>query len=343
MGGRFFLHAVNVHCGGGLTLLQSVLSELPNQSCLLLDSRFPMSNNMLKRFEIYRIKATLFHRFQAERLLQKEVKDGDTVLCFGNLPPLFKLKARVSLFIQNRYLLESSNVISHMPFKVFLRLGLEKAWLHYCYKNVHQIIVQTPSMKSLALKKFASSVKVAPFVTERESAGSSFKHDALDGTYEFIYIASGDVHKNHKNLLDAWVCLAQEGFFPELCLTIDEYLFPSLIELIAKYTSQYGLRVDNLGVLTHGEVMELYRKSKVLIFPSLLESFGLPLLEAKAAGLKVVASELDYVRDLLDPDESFDPCSPVSIARAVKRLLNLECAQCELLSAKDFLSVVEEA
>ena len=57
------------------------------------------------------------------------------------------------------------------------------------------------------------------------------------------------------------------------------------------------------------------------IYPSTLESFGLPLLEARAAGLPIITGELDYVRDIVDPDETFDPNSPLSMARAVKRFL----------------------
>ncbi|MGH8848481.1 MAG: glycosyltransferase, partial [Polaromonas sp.] len=35
----------------------------------------------------------------------------------------------------------------------------------------------------------------------------------------------------------------------------------------------------------------------------------------------ILASELDYVRDVCSPVQTFDPASPVSIARAVKRFL----------------------
>ncbi len=58
-----------------------------------------------------------------------------------------------------------------------------------------------------------------------------------------------------------------------------------------------------------------------LIFPSKTESLGLPLIEAASAGLPIIASELDFVRDVCVPNETFDPYSSTSISRAVKRLL----------------------
>jgi glycosyltransferase involved in cell wall biosynthesis len=99
-----------------------------------------------------------------------------------------------------------------------------------------------------------------------------------------------------------------------------------------------GLKIYNVGVLSHDDVLLLYKKSGALIFPSKLESLGLPLIEARRAGLAILASELDYVRDVLDPDEVFDPDSPVSIARAVKRFLGIEQPPLPLVSAKQFFA-----
>ena len=51
----------------------------------------------------------------------------------------------------------------------------------------------------------------------------------------------------------------------------------------------------------------------------------------------MLASELDYVRDVVDPEESFDPASPVSIARAVKRFLGIPEPALPLRDAETFV------
>ena len=61
------------------------------------------------------------------------------------------------------------------------------------------------------------------------------------------------------------------------------------------------------------------------------------MIEARQAGLPVLASELDYVRDVLDPEQTFNPESPLSIARAVKRFLGLNESSLPLLDATLFL------
>jgi glycosyltransferase involved in cell wall biosynthesis len=63
----------------------------------------------------------------------------------------------------------------------------------------------------------------------------------------------------------------------------------------------------------------------------------LPLLEAARARLPIVAAERDYVRDIVTPAETFDPESPVSIARAVRRFLRCPEEPMFVMSASEFL------
>lgn len=334
----FILHAVNVHGGGGLTLLKSLVNVLPSRSKLILDERMPLSNDELSQFFVYRIKPTLWGRFKAELLLKRLALDSDTVLCFGNLPPMFRLRAKVLLFIQNRYLVEPS-LLSSTAFKLRLRLTIEHFWLSFFQRNINEAVVQTPSMQALSCNYISAPVVIAPFV-----AKSNLDVDLTEASkckeYNFIYVASGEPHKNHQRLLDAWVELARQGLYPSLCLTLNDKQFPRLVECFAIKKKQYNLRIDNQGLVVGNETLELYKHAEALIFPSTLESFGLPLIEAKNAGLKIVASELDYVRDILAPDESFDPQSAISIARAVKRLMKLELEKLDLLSAKEFITLL---
>jgi glycosyltransferase involved in cell wall biosynthesis len=95
-----------------------------------------------------------------------------------------------------------------------------------------------------------------------------------------------------------------------------------------------------MGSLSHGDVLKLYKDMGALIYPSTFESFGLPLIEARQAGLPVLASELDYVRDVIDPEQSFDPYSATSIARAVKRFMAVDELLLPLLDAKGFLDKI---
>lgn len=336
---RLILHAPNVHSGGGLTLLKVLIEVLPKGAYLIVDERLPITNDELLGFEVYRIKPTLWSRFKAEVLLKRLSSEVANVLCFGNLPPLFCLKSKVFLYIQNRYLVDPQS-ISFVPFKLWLRLTMECFWLRFFERNANHVFVQTASMKALTDKYVSAQVTIAPFAKKTNLLVDYDSAISASKKYDFVYVASGDSHKNHKNLVAAWVRLARDGLFPSLCLTVDSLAFPEITALIESKIHEYGLKIDNLGLVAPEDVMEIYKKSDTLIFPSTLESFGLPLIEAKNAGLKIIASELDYVRDILDPDETFDPYSSISIVRAIERFLKKEREEFNVLDAQDFINFI---
>ncbi len=153
----------------------------------------------------------------------------------------------------------------------------------------------------------------------------------------FLYVASGEPHKNHKNLLYAWRYLAEQGIRPKLVLTVDRFVYSRLCDFIEFVKGENNLDIQNIGKLSGDKLEEVYGGSTALIYPSTMESFGLPLIEARQSGLPIIAAELDYVRDLIDPEETFNPNSPRSIARAVKRFLGIPEREVDLIDASEFL------
>jgi len=131
--------------------------------------------------------------------------------------------------------------------------------------------------------------------------------------------------------------LAEEQLYPSLNLTLDRQIFTDLCTWIEQQIAQHQLKISNKGDLPREAVTQLYGRVNAMIYPSTFESFGLPLIEARQAGLPILASELDYVRDVIDPEESFDPKSPLSIARAVKRFMLKAEQPLPLQNAEDFL------
>jgi len=339
---KLVIHAVNIHQGGGRELLNSLLNTFPFQFEIiaLLDTRMKTQYCIHERLKLIHFKPTLFERFKAERWLKKHVCSEDLVLCFGNLPPIYKLKGCTVVFLQNRYLIENIS-LNGFSFRVRLRLAIERLWLSMRLWNADEFVVQTPTMKIFMeiMTRGRIPVSVLPFVSDPSGYSRSLPQTKYNKfiDIDFLYVASGEPHKNHRRLIAAWRLLAKEGLYPSLCLTLDETHFPELIRLIDEMRYRFGLKVTNAGRVPHHDVLELYKKSMALIYPTTFESFGLPLIEARQAGLPVLASELDYVRDVIDPEQTFDPESAVSIARAVKRFLALQEQPLPLQDAARFI------
>lgn len=340
-----FVHATNVHVGGGRSLLNALLLSLPNDLTVvaLLDARMKTADELPHNLQVKRVESSILRRFLAEWWLARSVKKNDVVLCFGNLPPLFRLHGRAVVFVQNRYLIDQVNLGS-FQFKTRLRLKIERFWFSLKASNAHAFIVQTPSMqKVIELSGLIGSkpVYVLPFLNISQNYQRTLsKSIHAERSQDFIYVASGEPHKNHYILIEAWCQLAHEGYFPSLWLTLDEKDNADLCVWINQKKAQASLRIENLGGCSHDEIKQLYTQAKALIYPSIFESFGIPLIEARQAGLAILASELDFVRDVLDPEEAFDPQSSVSIARAVKRFMGWDEKALPLLDAASFLQTL---
>ena len=321
--GRLLLYAPNVHTGGGRILLEALLAAWPQGLPLRawFDERARSSLHVPETAQVDWVGARVTSRLAGELALRKAAREGDTILCFHGLPPLLKNPALIEVFVQNRLHLGQMPLTS-FSWRTRQRLRFEQAVCRLRRHLVHRYWVQTPSM-ARALQQWwgddltSLSAQVLPFVPLLSAAACA---EDTRPRYDFVYIADGEAHKNHRRLVEAWVHLARQGLRPSLALTLSAR-DQVLAHWIAEQCQAHDLKIHQLGSMSHQSALALYRHAQALIFPSLGESFGLPLLEAKAQGCAILASELDFVRDVCEPVETFDPQSPVSIARAVRRFL----------------------
>lgn len=344
---KLFIHATNIHQGGGRALLDALIQAIPSEqeTLLNLDERMPISNGLGPNVSVKRSSPTVVHRWLAEKWLADNATKEDVVLCLGNLQPLFRLRAYTVVFVQNRYLIDDVKMQGFTR-RTRLRLTAERLWFSVRMANADEFVVQTPTMKCLLEGKITGRVPVRtmPFVETplgyMRELGSPQRR--TDSEFDFAYVATGEPHKNHRRLIDAWCLLAEEMLYPTLCVTLDSVRYCALCADIESMIPLKGIKVINMGELPHTDVLKLYASVGALIYPSVFESFGLPLIEARQAGLPILASELDYVRDVVDPEQSFNPESPRSIAAAVKRFLGITEPGLALLDAQEFISCVME-
>jgi glycosyltransferase involved in cell wall biosynthesis len=86
-----------------------------------------------------------------------------------------------------------------------------------------------------------------------------------------------------------------------------------------------GLRdaVDFPGWIPRADLLDLFARAWALVYPSLFEGFGLPVVEAMAAGVPVACSGIEPMRSISgDAALHFDPSRSASITAAILRLLD---------------------
>ena len=106
MSRSLYIFAPQVHQGGGAVLLKSLLKvPITGFDCnVIVDKRLLLDESVLKIWNVKVIHSNLRGRLQCEKWLAKVVKDRDQVLYFSSLPPLKKMKGKVYVFLQNKYL-----------------------------------------------------------------------------------------------------------------------------------------------------------------------------------------------------------------------------------------------
>ncbi len=84
--------------------------------------------------------------------------------------------------------------------------------------------------------------------------------------------------------------------------------------------------------LDNENLVKLYNSSEALLFPSLYEGFGMPIIEAMASGTPVITSNLWSMKELAEGYGILvDPNDPIDIAEKTCKLLSSESLRKELI------------
>lgn len=166
----------------------------------------------------------------------------------------------------------------------------------------------------------ASGTEFQPVDDPARVAAARRRH-GLDRPFLY-YPAASWPHKDHVTLLRALRLLLDRGRFDgELVLT---GVAREAAGLVHAEIDRLGLRdrVRLLGHLPAGALPDLYAAAEMLVFPSLFEGFGLPLVEAMACGCPVVCSDATSLPEIAGGAALlFEPRSPEALAERVVEVL----------------------
>lgn len=135
-----------------------------------------------------------------------------------------------------------------------------------------------------------------------------------------VYLMVGTIEprKNYGFLLDAFELLWQKGSPVSLCLAGKVgWRCEELVERVKGHFA-YKQRLFMFNDLNDTELEYCYRNSRSLVYPSYVEGFGLPLVEAMQRGLPAMASDIAVFREVGgDFVAYFDPDKPETLAELI--------------------------
>ena len=144
-------------------------------------------------------------------------------------------------------------------------------------------------------------------------------------TRRFIMYTGGvDYRKNIEGLIEAYALLPAElrrGHQLAVVCSIQDVDRHRLQQLAAKFKLPQGDLVLT-GFVSDDELLSLYNRAALFVFPSLQEGFGLPALEAMQCGIPVIGSNSSSIPEVIGrADALFDPTKVAEIAAKMAQVL----------------------
>lgn len=148
-----------------------------------------------------------------------------------------------------------------------------------------------------------------------------------------LFVGTLEPRKNVVRLVHAFERIAEQ--YPELLLVIagkPGWNFEDIFS--AMESSRYRRRIRHVGFVSESEKRALLATCEILIYPSLYEGFGLPVLEAMAAGAPVITSNVSSLPEVAgNAAVLIDPSSVEELSQAIQSILS-NATQREELSRK---------
>lgn len=243
----------------------------------------------------------------------------DVVLNFNNMAG--RPGVPQVLFLQQSLFLSEEAMRAH---RSTARDGIEIA-LHASFwiptmkksaRNCELVVVQTDTMREWVRDRLGvSDAKLCvlppalPIGAPTES-GPSLRRGPGPSRPRVLYVGSARAYKNLRVLTEVAELARQRG---------QDWQF--------HLTTSRDLAVENPNIVFHGHLSTealsaLYESADVLVMPSLVETVGLPLLEAMQHRCPVVAADRPYAREICGRAALyFDPLSPESLYEVIRALL----------------------
>lgn len=330
------IDGVYINNGGGLVLLRYLVDFFEKKEVdvfYLLDSR--VKNNF---FDINENKKKFISNsiFERHFFYKKNKEKFNLVICFGNLPPTIRLKAKVLVYFHQKLFLEIPRDFSIKDKLIFL---FKQNILNLIKNNADIWLVQSENVKLEFSKKYLSgrAEKIAKLPFYPELNFSCYNMNRAKNS--FLYVSNSSPHKNYYRLIESFCLAYDEVHKGSLTVTVPDTDL-NLCAFIQKEID-LGYPIKNVGFIDREKLTELYLGHEYFIFPSLAESFGLGLAEAIDGGCKIIASDLKYTYEVCKPSLVFDPFDIESIKDAIVTAIQNELPYTKKLINNDISKIMQ--
>lgn len=203
---------------------------------------------------------------------------------------------------------DNSGLLKRMFYKYIIKQG--------CRNSLKILTVSEFSKQKIVTWSGVDESKVIVTGNGVSNLYTPKESDSCENRKYYFCVSNRKSHKNEKRILQSF---AEANIDKNICLVMTG----SPTEELNKLVVSLGLvkNVEFTGYLTENELAKFYRNAHALIFPSLYEGFGIPVLEAMASGIPVITSKTTSLPEVAgDAAILVDPTSTTEIKNAIEKL-----------------------
>lgn len=185
--------------------------------------------------------------------------------------------------------------------------------IHLSAKKADRVIVQSKWMKEAVIEKTGiKKEKIFNIMPDVEDLTPYIRKDEFDNKV-FFYPTADNIYKNNDCIFNACRILEDEGITD----------FKVMLTLSSGEIENLPNKIECMGRLSREQLLSQYNKA-TLLFPSYVETVGLPMVEARQMNTIVLASNCPFSTEVLENYENayyFDPFNPKELAMLMKKVI----------------------
>ena len=195
------------------------------------------------------------------------------------------------------------------------------------------LLTPSESTRHDILYYFQKDAVITPYGVDQRLFDLAAERTGAQPQPYLLCVSTLHPHKNIELLVRAFV--KYRGVHPEMSLILAG-MRGFHTEVIVRVIGELGLRqsVQITGWIPRDELYELYRGAHAFVFPSMFEGFGIPLVEALAAGIPSVCANVEpMISNAAGAALTFDPASVDGLTDCLLRITEDEGLRAELSEA----------
>lgn len=304
---KVVVNATALRTSGALTVLLQFISEIPkdnNTYYVFIHKSVVISESKTNLVVIHTDKTSFIERFiwdvfGLSNWLKKNGVAPDVAVSLQNTN--FRVLSTCPNFVYYHQSIPfynyKWNVFNKSERNLWFYKNIYPFFVKLLINNNTQFFVQLNYIKDHFSKRFQINKErihvVFPQVNLNHIENKSNSLGLNSKNLKLFYPATCESYKNHKLLFEVLKTIDNR-----ISRKVDLYLTNNANDFDYNFQFQ-NVSVNYIGRIPFPDIQWMYNNVDCLVFPSYMETLGLPLIEAASCGLKIFVSDLPYAREVL--------------------------------------------